>query len=208
MNSTASTLFNDAGVTNGTQYFYKVSAVNGMGEGSLSTEVSATPAVPPASKPAAPVVTATAGNTTVALAWAAPANNGSPITSYNIYRATTSGQELLLTSTSSLSFTDTGRTNGVTYFYKVTAVNGIGEGPLSSEVSATPSAPTGPFPGVPVLTATAGNGVAHLSWPVPSPGTSPLIYYYIYRSTTSGTEIWYSYTFGTTFDDASALRAR
>jgi fibronectin type 3 domain-containing protein len=38
------------------------------------------------------------------------------------------------------SYTDTGLTNGTTYYYKVAAVNAGGQSPQSAEVSATPSA--------------------------------------------------------------------
>jgi hypothetical protein len=60
---------------------------------------------------------------------------------YNVYRSTTTGGETLLKSgVTTLSFTDTGLTNGTTYFYKVAAVNAGGPSPLSTEVSATPQA--------------------------------------------------------------------
>jgi carboxypeptidase T len=47
------TSFTDTGLTNGTAYFYVVTATNGVGEGPSSNEASATPAAPP------PVVTFT-----------------------------------------------------------------------------------------------------------------------------------------------------
>ncbi len=87
----------------------------------------------------------TAGNTQISLNWTAPAANGSAITSYKVYRGTTSGGETLLSSGgcsglgSVLTCTDTGLTNGTTYYYKVSAVNAVGEGGQSSEVSQTPS---------------------------------------------------------------------
>jgi hypothetical protein len=62
-----------------------------------------------------------------------------------VYRSTASGQETLLTTggCSGLgavtSCTDTGLTAGQTYYYKVTAVNAIGEGTMSNEASATPT---------------------------------------------------------------------
>jgi O-glycosyl hydrolase len=133
----SSTSFTDTGLTNGTTYFYQVTAVNGGGESPKSSEASATPNLAP---PAAPTnVTATASNTQVTLNWTASTG----ATSYNIYRSTTSGGEgstPYRTGVSTTSFTDTGLTNGTTYFYQVTAVNGGGESPKSSEASATPQA--------------------------------------------------------------------
>jgi PKD repeat protein len=96
--------------------------------------------------PGAPTgLTATPSSGQAALSWTAPANNGGVnITSYKVYRGTTSGGETLLTSGGCsglgavLSCTDTGLTNGTKYYYKVSAVNSIGEGPQSNEASATP----------------------------------------------------------------------
>jgi PKD repeat protein len=100
-----------------------------------------------ATVPGAPTgLTATAGTGQVSLSWTPPSSNGGEnITKYNVYRSTTSGNETLLTSggCSGLgavtSCTDTGLTAGQTYYYKVTAVNGVGEGPQSNEASATPT---------------------------------------------------------------------
>jgi PKD repeat protein len=96
--------------------------------------------------PGAPTgLTAAPGNGQVSLSWQAPASNGGVnITSYKVYRGTSSGNETLLTTGGCsglgavLSCTDTGLTNGQTYYYKVTAVNSIGEGAQSNEASATP----------------------------------------------------------------------
>lgn len=87
--------------------------------------------------PSAPTgLTATPGNAQVSLSW----NASSGATSYSLYRATTSGGEASYrTGLTSTTFTDTGLTNGVTYFYKVTASNSVGQSGLSSEASATPS---------------------------------------------------------------------
>jgi PKD repeat protein len=96
--------------------------------------------------PGAPTgLTANAGSGQVSLSWTAPASNGGvAITAYKVYRGTASGGETLLTSGgcgnlgAMLSCTDTGLANGQQYFYKVSAVNAIGEGPQSTEASATP----------------------------------------------------------------------
>ena len=46
-------------------------------------------------------------------------------------------------SSTATSYSDASLTNGTPYYYVVTAANSKGEGGKSSEVSATPSAPTG-----------------------------------------------------------------
>jgi fibronectin type 3 domain-containing protein len=178
MTGVTTTSFTDSGLTNGTTYYYEVSAVNAGGQSPVSSEVSATPQVP---APAAPTnLTATAGNAQVTLNWTASTG----ATSYNIYRSTTSGGEgstPYMTGVTTTSFTDTGLTNGTTYYYEVSAVNASGQSPVTSQVSATPQAP----PAAPTnVTATAGNAQVTLSWSASSGATS----YDIYRSTTSGGE--------------------
>jgi PKD repeat protein len=124
---------------------------------SSSVTITASPVAGTA--PGAPTgLTARVGNGQVSLSWTTPASNGGVnITSYRVYRGTASGTETLLTSggCSGLgavtSCTDTGLTNGHAYYYKVTAVNAIGEGPRSNEASATPtgSCPAGQLLGNP-----------------------------------------------------------
>lgn len=77
----------------------------------------------------------------IKLSWTAPANNGgAPITNYNIYRSTSSGTETLLGTTGNVTtYNDIAVTNGQKYFYKVTAVNSVGESVPSNEASATPA---------------------------------------------------------------------
>ena len=94
--------------------------------------------------PGAPTLsTATPGNGSVALEWLPPEQNGgTPITGYLVYRGTSAGGEELLTQLDNVTtYTDASVTNGTTYFYKVAAVNGVGGGALSNELSATPAAP-------------------------------------------------------------------
>ena len=128
----------DTGLTNGTTYYYVVSAVSGGGESANSTQASATPQ-PPA--PAAPTgLTPTAGNNQVALSW----TGSSGATSYNVKRSTTSGSGYATISgpagtLTATTFTDTSAVNGTTYYYVVTATNGGGESANSTEASATPT---------------------------------------------------------------------
>jgi subtilisin family serine protease len=131
--------YDDSSAINGTTYYYQVSAVNSVGEGLRSNEVSATPQPP--SKPTAPRnLRAASANNGVTLTWQAPSSSGSSsITGYKIYRGTASGKESLLTTVGNVtSYKDTKTTRRVRYYYQVTAVNSAGESPRSNEASATP----------------------------------------------------------------------
>jgi fibronectin type 3 domain-containing protein len=132
--------FVDKGVTNGTTYYYKVSATNPAGTSGLSNEASARPAAA-ATVPGAPTLSATtAPRKGVGLSWNQPADGGSPITSYTISRGTSSSGETTYVSvqcsTTSCSYTDTATKKNSTYFYTVAAVNSVGTGPVSNESSA------------------------------------------------------------------------
>lgn len=92
--------------------------------------------------PGAPTLSATAGNGQVSLSWTTPSNGGSAITGYRLYRGTTSTSLGLLTTLGvTNSHVDGGLTNGQTYYYQVSAVNSVGEGPRSNTASAAPAAP-------------------------------------------------------------------
>jgi len=136
----STTSYVDNVVTNGTTYYYKVTATNPGGTSGFSNEASAKPAAA-ATVPDAPSLSAaTARNKGVALSWNQPANGGSPITSYTVYRGTSAGHETTYVSvqcsTTSCSYTDTATKKNSTYYYKVAAVNSVGTGPVSNESSA------------------------------------------------------------------------
>jgi len=127
--------YTETGLTNGTKYYYVISAYNSAGQSSNSSEVSVTP-MAPAGPPAAPAnLQATAGNAQVMLTWSASAS----ATSYNVKRSTTSGGPYaILSSPTVTNFTDTGLTNGTTYYYVVSALNSAGESGNSAQASAAP----------------------------------------------------------------------
>jgi fibronectin type 3 domain-containing protein len=83
-----------------------------------------------------------------------------------------------------LAHTDPSLVNGQTYYYKVSAVNSAGEGPLSLEAFSTPatvpSAPRG-------LQAAAGDGFVELNWTAPSYSGPGTLTYHLYRN---GDLVW------------------
>jgi hypothetical protein len=97
-------------------------------------------AVPPA--PAG--LAATAGGKQVAVSW----NTAPGAMSYTVKRSTSGGGETAIGSVSATTnvwpvsneYTDAGLTSGMTYYYKIAAVNSNGASPDSVEVSATPQA--------------------------------------------------------------------
>src|SRR5207249_11911803 len=113
-------------------YFYKVAAINSVGVSPQSNEASATPPI----LPSAPQnLQATPGVGNVALTWDAPSSDGgSPITGYKIYRSTSSGTETGYVNLGNVnSYDNTAVTPGVTYFYKVAAINALGVSSQSNE---------------------------------------------------------------------------
>ena len=176
------TSFVDTTVTNGTTYYYEVTSVRHGGRNARSAESSALPQIPN-SLPLPPTsLSATPGSTTVLLTWQAAAG----ASTYNVYRGTASGGEVLLPGASRAPrYADTGLTNGMTYYYQVTAVNSVGPGAPSSEISATPNVATPPTP-INVI-ATAGNGQVSLSWSM----ASDALTYNIYRAISPSDEVLY-----------------
>ena len=134
---TSSTSFTDTGVTNGTKYFYVVSSYNSAGQSANSAEASATPTGSVTIPPVPSGLLASPGNAQVSLTW----NGSNGATSYNVKRATTTGGPYTqVAAPTATGFTDTGLTNGITYYYVVSAVNTAGESSNSTQISATPAA--------------------------------------------------------------------
>ncbi|HXZ73943.1 MAG TPA: fibronectin type III domain-containing protein [Streptosporangiaceae bacterium] len=172
------------GLVNGTTYYFKVTALNKVDEGP-GAEASAVPATVPG-PPAG--LTAVPGNGQVTLSWDPPASDGgSPVTGYHLYVRTTAGFNggAPLATVPGTAVTVTGLTNGITYYFRVTAVNQVGEVP-GAEVRDVPVTVPGPPAG---LTAVPGDGQVTLSWAAPaSDGGSPVSGYIIYRGTSPGGE--------------------
>ncbi len=164
-------------------WFYRITAVDARGESSPSTEVSGTAT--------APVLNATPHDLSVHLVWTKAPDVGPAITGFDVYTGDTPGGETPLTSL------PPGQTsydvqlpgpNTLHYFL----VKAIKPGPVatpSNEVSATPL--PGSAPDAPLLSASAANGQASLSWTVPAAnnGTGTIGSYKVFRGTSPGGEV-------------------
>src|SRR6266850_3330051 len=136
ISSPAVTTYTDTGLTNGTRFFYVVSAYNSAGQSANSAEVNATPTAPPTPPTAPTNLQATAGNAQVSLRWTASAG----ATSYHLKRSTTNGSGYVqIAAPTVANYMDTGLVNGSTYYYVVTALNSAGESTNSTQASATPA---------------------------------------------------------------------
>lgn len=108
---------------------------------------------------------ATPGNASVALGWGAAAANGSAISAYLITwqgRNGTAGSKPV--TGGSLGTTVGGLSNGVSYTFTVTAVNGIGRGPTARTSPVTPSSSVPGAPSGLTATATRPDGSVTLRW--------------------------------------------
>ena len=118
-------------------------------------------AVDASSVPTAPKIFFAQGdNTQVWLSWTA----SDRATSYSVKRTNRSGGPYATIATGVTNpgdYADTGRANGTTYYYVVSAVNPAGESPNSPEVSATPV--DQPLPPI-IQSAVGGNARIVLNW--------------------------------------------
>ena len=165
------------GLVNGTAYEVQVRARNANGVGPWSTAGKATPVSVPA-RPSTPTVEA--GNQSLVVTWVAPADNGLPITGYDVEYCTgtcaatsddwTDGGDPGTTTRQEI----TGLTNGTAYKVRVRAINdlggaGLGEGPWSASRTGTPKA----LPDAPTVSNSnlaAGDRTITVTWS--EPGTN------------------------------------
>ncbi len=152
------------GLDNGTAYTFGVRAANDVGDGAAGS-ASATPAT----TPAAPDVTATAGDGTVLVTWTAGDDGGSAVTAWHIQL--NGGDWTDLTNfglgPDASAAPIPGLDNGTTYTIGVRAANDVGNG-AAGTASATPAT----TPAAPVVTAVGSQGEITVSWTAGDDGGS------------------------------------
>ncbi len=128
------TNFTDSPLGGAVTNYYLVTAGNACNQSGWSTFAGAVTA------PAAPAgLAATPGNNEVELFWNAPTGG----VAFNVKRSNTSGgpYTTIASDVTSSGYLDYSVTNGVAYYYVVSAFDTGGEGPNSAQVSVTPIAP-------------------------------------------------------------------
>ena len=200
--STAVT-YTDSGLTTGTTYYYKISAINQYGTGTASGVASALASDVPA-QVANLTATAQAGKE-IDLAWTAPNNGGSAITGYQIERSTDGGTTytdlVANTNTPTTSYTDINLTAGTTYYYKISAINFVGTGATSTPANAL----AGDRPDqITVISATALVGSEIIvNWTAPADNSYAITSYLIQSSTDQQTWSTAGSSTTTSFTDTS-----
>jgi cellulose 1,4-beta-cellobiosidase len=179
---------------NGTAYYYVISAVNSAGESTNSGQAIVTPIAPP---PAPANLLALPGDSIVSLSW-----NAVPgALSYHLKRSfTNGGPYIVIANLASTTYTNAGLLNGTTYYYVVSAVNSVGEGPDSSQAFATPACPVQPAPSN--LSATMINSQIALRWNAAA-GASNYTVFHATTPTGSYTALATNLT-GTNFTDVAS----
>ncbi|MDW3216510.1 MAG: fibronectin type III domain-containing protein [Ilumatobacteraceae bacterium] len=171
--TSAATSATVTGLTNATNYFFRVAAKNPAGTGTNSPLASTTPLA----APSAPTITGiTPGTGFLQVAFTAPGSNGgSAVTGYQ-YRL--DGGAWKNTAGTSSPTTITGLTNGTEYDVELRAVNVVGGGTPSATVSATPYGLPGAILG---FRATPGAGNVLLEWDPAAANGSPITSYNVIR---------------------------
>ena len=184
-----------ADLTQGDTYTFRVAAVSDDGRGDWSDEASGNPAVAPG---LVGDLTSTPGNSTLALSWTAPEDDGgSEITGYVVSWRTgrQASADTADVAGDATGYTITGLSNATSYSVWVAAVNAAGTGESASvpaggtgspAVSPTPTTATAPQN----LTVTPMNGTLIVSWTAPADDGGTVLENYTVQSRCGDSTTW------------------
>ena len=159
-----------AGLTNGTEYSFKLEAVNSAG--STNKTVTATP-FEPTEAPGEFTVSGTSKDKAAALYW----TSARYAKSYDVYR----DEQVIAENLTALSYEDKNLTNGTEYTYKITAKNSYGSVD-SNTVSVTPLEP--PPSAIEIVTAKGWLESTYVTWK----NAAPVDKYNVYVKPAAGGE--------------------
>ena len=122
------------GLTNGTNYYFRVVAENVNGTKNSTNEIIAMPMLPPSDPTTLTLDSVTSHIANIS--WSSSTGNGS--ITYKVYRSLTTGGgfALIASGITGNTYSDTGLTTGQTYYYVITATNEGGSSQYSNEISA------------------------------------------------------------------------
>ena len=186
---TRTTSFTITGLDKGTEYLIGVRAVNVVGSGPWSADLSAetNPAVPSVPQN---VTMADHSTESLTIEWDQPSDNGGRrVVEYNVRYRKTSTETWTEEETRTTSFTITGLDKGTEYLIGVRAVNVVGSGPWSADLSAE----TNPaVPSVPQNVTMADHSTESLTieWDQPSDNGGRRVVVYDVRYRKTSTETW------------------
>ncbi len=182
-----------AGLANGTDYDFRIRAVNSSGAGPASDAASATPL--DANAPARFTVSAAQVGNQVTLTWSA---SGGSITGFQFRQGTGPSSAIVWGAWTNIGNVRrrnvTGLSFATTYHYQVRAVAGtvLGAASAAATITTAPGRPTG-------LAAAAGDGEVALSWTAPSGALTA--HEYRYRAAGGSWGAW------TAISDSAAISA-
>jgi fibronectin type 3 domain-containing protein len=185
LNAQAGNTYTDTGLVNGLTYTYRVRCFIGESDGE-NASVDARPG----RTPGAPTLNGQVAVDRITLSWTVPADGGSEISGYRLYRTPGGGTRVLLAYLSGTAYVDEAVLGGMNYTYMVTALNAFGESAPSNVVVLRTSPlpePEADVPSAPYLSSVNGGNISiALLWNVPSDtGDGPLMGYNIYRGTSA-----------------------
>ena len=193
----------NSGLVNGQNYQYRISATNALGTSGYTATVSALAGDVPSQVVGLSATPLSATELTVG--WGIPNDNGYTLTGYKVERSPdgSTGWTVLAANHQTNTYTDTGLTASTQYHYRISAINGLGTGAVSSVTS-------GQTYGVPnavsdLTLSTVSTGQINLSWTQPALNGYPFTDYTIESSFDGVVWNFEATTTNTTYQDTGLV---